>query len=319
MSLPGFVLVPWLSWSLPTRAAPVLDGAPPYPAHLFTDDAGVEGLPARRALAWLAAHALDHLIYMDMPPPPGATPDGSGAPPADGVGPDGDAVGPAGLPPGPGGPPAAAGGRRAGPPGPPPGPGGGPGRQPDPAARPAGSSGGQPVPRPRRRRTTRRSRRRWGATWALAVGVGCATVTVGGDLTGAQLAVPSAWPQTTAVDDFRSGRPGVALEAVSGGVPLAISRLGPPAGEAGRAVFLDATPLDLLELLAPGLAPEADAVVERLGGCGGAISRRVMGPGGARVHQLALRVDHDLILLESWGPAAGPGLLGDIACGAGSR
>ena len=89
--------------------APVLRAA--YPHAHFAGAPGASGWLEARVTTVLLAHALDHLIYMDMPPPPGALlPD-----PTDPGGPQGAGVN------GPPGPPPGGAGAPLGPPGPPPG------------------------------------------------------------------------------------------------------------------------------------------------------------------------------------------------------
>lgn len=262
------------------RAAPLLADGPvvdaTYPHADFSRAAGVGGgVPARIATVLLGA-ALDDLIYIDMPPPPGERlPD---------------------LPPPPDGAPGPRNGPQNGPPGPPPGAANGP---PGPPPRPRRTRGS----RPRRSRPFRRLAAGLLLAGCAAAGrpvaqVDGATVTIATHT----LRFPDGWRVTTATANFRAGLDAALLEGRLGDDRLVISWFPGAAPDA----------LTGLESLAP--APVVPATVRRLGACGGAVERFV--GSGPDVVQVAVALPDGLLLAESWSGAAADGrALETLVCG----
>lgn len=225
----------------------------------------------------LLAHALDHLIYMDMPPPPGELPPEPSA---------------SGLPPGVGGPPPGPAGQPIGPPGPPPRKG----------------------PPNRIPRTAPRTRRRWRVAAALALSAlsACAALAppeahLEGrtwSTSGLSITFPANWVVATDPAHFRSGLDHALLEGRRGDLQLVIGFVRRPDG--GPSGALDG----LLELTPEPIDP---VTVRRLQNCSGAVERTI----GKEplVVQIAVAVPEGLVIAEAWGAPDGAAHLQALLCG----
>lgn len=275
--------------------APVLRTA--YPHEQFGRPPGGSGWIEARVTTLLLAHALDHLIYMDMPPPPGELlPE---------LGEEGAAPGAAGVRPGPMGPPPGGSPQPNGPPGPPPSPGQRPEALPPPGGAPPRH--GAPAPSPR---TAPARRRRWRLAAAMLL-VACGTAAPpvarvdGRTWTAAGVSVdfPAGWQVTTTAAHLRSGLPHVILEGSQSDVQLAISWVPRPSGGPSTALdgLLELTPL-----------PAVGSTVRRLPGCSAAIQRVV--ESDPQVVQVAVAVADGLLLGEAWGAADAASQLASLMC-----